>query len=307
MPKKIPKQVKLVKDSYIKQSKSHKHISYSQLFTYLSCKRKWELQYLRNVAPYEPSIHAVFGSAFHETLQNYLDVMYNDTAKAANEIDTNAYLYERMVKNYKRQKMQNGNEHFSDPDEMNMFWLDGKHILEYIKKKRGGYFSKKNTYLAGIETLLYQEISPGIYFKGFIDLVFYNKYLDEYTLVDIKTSTKGWNKFAKADDKKIFQLLLYKEFFAKQFNVPIEKVNVEYFIVKRRVPVEADFASMQRRVQEFKPTDGKIKRGKAISAMNNFIKDVLDENREYIDKTYPCTGDRSPCWHCNVYDGVLQK
>jgi hypothetical protein len=212
-----------------------------------------------------------------------------------------------MVKNYKRQKMQNGNEHFSDPDEMNMFWLDGKHILEYIKKKRGGYFSKKNTYLAGIETLLYQEISPGIYFKGFIDLVFYNKYLDEYTLVDIKTSTKGWNKFAKADDKKIFQLLLYKEFFAKQFNVPIEKVNIEYFIVKRRVPVEADFASMQRRVQEFRPTDGKIKRGKAISAMNNFIKDVLNENGEYIDKTYPCTGDRSPCWHCNVYDGVLQK
>ena len=155
MPKKIPKQVKLVKDSYIKQSKSHKHISYSQLFTYLSCKRKWELQYLRNVAPYEPSIHAVFGSAFHETLQNYLDVMYNNTAKAANEIDTNAYLYERMVKNYKRQKMQNGGEHFSNADEMNMFWLDGKHILEYIKKKRGGYFSKKNTYLAGTETLLY--------------------------------------------------------------------------------------------------------------------------------------------------------
>ena len=274
MPKKIPKQVKLVKDSYIKQSKSHKHISYSQLFTYLSCKRKWELQYLRNIAPYEPSIHAVFGSAFHETLQNYLDVMYNDTAKAADEIDTNAYLYERMSKNYKKQKMQNGGEHFSNADEMNMFWLDGKHIMEFIKKKRRGYFSKKNTYLAGIETLLYQEIKPGVYFKGYIDL---------------------------------FQLLLYKVFFAKQFNVPIEKVNVEYFIVKRRVPVEADFAAMQRRVQEFRPTAGKIKRGKALSAMNSFIADVLNDKNEYIDKSYHCTGDRSPCWHCNVYDGVLEK
>ena len=41
--------------------------------------------------------------------------------------------------------------------------------------------------------------------------------------------------------------------------------------------------------------------------MNNFIADVLDSNNEYIDKSYHCTGDRSPCWHCNVYDGVLEK
>ena len=287
--------------------KGERKISYSQYSMYSQCPKHWELAYVKNLRTFRQSIHTIFGTAFHETLQNYLNVMYTDTAKAADEIDTNAYLYERMTKNYKRQKMQNGNEHFSNADEMNMFWLYGKHIMEFIKKKRRGYFSKKNTYLAGIETLLYQELKPGVYFKGFIDLVFYNKFLDEYTLVDIKTSTKGWNKFAKADDKKIFQLLLYKEFFAKQFNIPIEKVNVEYFIVKRRVPVEADFASMQRRVQEFRPTAGKIKRGKALSAMNNFIKDVLDENNNYIDKSYHCTGDRNPCWHCNVYDGVLEK
>ena len=64
---------------------------------------------------------------------------------------------------------------------------------------------------------------------------------------------------------------------------------------------------MQRRVQEFRPTAGKIKRGKALSAMNAFVKDVLDNKGEYIDKTYPCTGDRSPCWHCNIYDGVLNS
>ena len=38
-----------------------------------------------------------------------------------------------------------------------------------------------------------------------------------------------------------------------------------------------------------------------------FCFDVLDENNNYIDKSYQCTGDRNPCWHCNVYDGVLEK
>ena len=63
--------------------------------------------------------------------------------------------------------------------------------------------------------------------KGFIDLVFYDERVDEWTIVDIKTSTKGWNKWAKADDKKKAQLLLYKEFFSKQFNIPLDKIKVE--------------------------------------------------------------------------------
>jgi len=306
MAKKIPKQVKLVKESYIKQSKKNKHISYSQLNTYLNCPRLWELQYLRKLAPFDPSIHMVFGSAFHETLQNFLDVMYNDSVKASNDIDINSYLYERMVKNYKRAKGQNGHEHFTTADELNLFYLDGKHILDFIKKRRGAYFQtqRKGVHLAGIETLLYQELSPGIYFKGLIDLVFYDERDDTYTLVDIKTSTKGWNKWAKADDKKISQLLLYKEFFAKQFNVDVEKVKIQYFIVKRKVPVEADFATMQKRVQEFEPASGKIKRGKAISYMNKFIKDTLDENGNFIDKKYECTNQK-PCFFCNVYNGIL--
>ena len=306
MPKKVPKQVKLVKDSYIKQSKKNKHISYSQLSTYLNCPRLWELQYLRNLAPYEPSIHMVFGSAFHESLQHYLDVMYTDSIKAANEIDIDSFLYERMIKNYKRQKGMNGHEHFSTSEEMNLFFLDGKHILDWIKKRRGAYFDtpRKGVWLAGIETLIYQQLAPGVFFKGLIDLVFYDERDDSYTLVDIKTSTQGWNKYAKADDKRTSQLLLYKEFFAKQFNVDPKKVKVQYFIVKRKVPIEADFASMQKRVQEFVPASRKIKRGKAISFMNTFISDVINENGEYIDKTYTCTNQK-PCRYCNIYIGVL--
>jgi len=238
----------------------------------------------------------------HETIQSWLDVLYNDKVKTANEMDLNALLYDNMIKAYKSQKAMNGHEHFSNQEELNLFYIDGKHILNFLKKKRGGYFGTKGVYLAGIETLLYQELRPGVVFKGLIDLVFYDERIDEWTIMDIKTSTSGWNKFAKEDDKRKSQILLYKEFFSRQFNISKEKINVEYFILKRKVPKDAEFASMTKRVQEFKPADGPRKMKQAVSLMENFVKEAVDMNGEYIDKDYPTNPSKSACMFCAIKD-----
>ena len=299
MPKKLPKLVKEVWESKLKQSpKSNKHISYSQLNSFANCQKQWYLQYVKKLAPYEGSIHAMFGTAMHETIQTWLTTLYYDKVKTANEMDLDALLYENMVKAYKSTKAQNSFQEFTSLEEMNMFYLDGKHILNFLKKKRGGYFSTKGTYLAGVETLLYQELRPGVQFKGFIDLIFYSEVLDEWTIIDIKTSTSGWNDYAKKDDNKIAQILLYKEFFSKQFDIPIDKINVEYFILKRKVPKDAEFAAMERRVQQFRPPSGKIKRGQAVSLMSNFVETAVDMDGEYIDKDYPTSPSKSACMFC---------
>ena len=265
MPKKTPKIVKEVWNSSIQEDRAkNKHISYSQLSIFATCQKQWADRYIKGLAPYTPSIHTVFGSAFHETMQSWLEVLYHGKVKDADEMDVDSLLYENMIKEYQSSKKQNDGEHLSTLEELQMFWLDGKHIFEFLKKKRRAYFTTKGVYLAGIETLLYQELRPGVMFKGFIDLVFYDERVDEWTIVDIKTSTKGWNKWAKADDKKKAQLLLYREFFSKQFNIPLDKIKVEYFIVKRRIPKDAEFAAMQKRVQEFRPTDGPRKMKEAV-------------------------------------------
>ena len=289
MPKKIPQLVKLVQESKIKQTRANKHISYSQLSSFENCPKQWYLTYVKNLAPYKPSIHAVFGTAMHETIQTWLDVLYNDTIKKANEMDLEALLLENMHKAYKAQKVMYSHEHFSDQKELESFLKDGVAILEFLKKKRVLYFSSKNTYLAGIETLLYQELRPGVFFKGLIDIVLYNETVDKWYVIDLKTSTSGWSDYVKKDDTKIAQVLLYKEFFAKQFNIDIEKIEVVYYILKRKVPMEAEFASMQRRVQEFKPPSGKIKTGKAISMMNKFVQETLDQAGNFFDKDFQAT------------------
>ena len=266
MPKKIyPESEKKIKnpvikkvwESKIKQSPSkYKHISYSSISTYNKCPKLWELQYLRKQIPFTQNIYTTFGTAMHETIQTWLETMYHDKVKTANEMDKHQLLYENMIKAYKQGKAQMNHQHFTTQEELTQFWIEGKHILDFLDKKRAAYFSTKTSKLAGIETLLYQEIKPGVVFKGLVDLVFYHPNTDRWTIVDIKTSTSGWRDNQKKNPNLTAQVILYREFFAKQYGIDKDKIDVEFFIVKRRVPKDAEFASMQKRVQQFTPASG---------------------------------------------------
>ena len=302
MSKKLKGKVKEVWESKLKQSPSkNKHISYSSISTYNKCPKLWELQYLRGAIPFTQNIYTCFGTAMHETIQEWLTVMYHDSVKAANSINLHDLLYANMIKAYRSGKAQMGHEHFSSQEEMTQFWIEGKHILDFLVKKRAAYFTTKTMMLSGVETLLYQEIRPGVMFKGLVDLVFYHPTVDRWTIMDIKTSTSGWRDNQKKNPNLTAQVILYKEFFAKQFNIDKEKIDVQFFIVKRRVPKDAEFASMQKRVQEFSPNAGPRKTKQVIEQMNKFISDVVDENGEYIDKEYKCTNPFGKCEHCSPF------
>ena len=306
MPKKVPPKVKQVLEAKGRRLKEdEKNISFSQFYMYSQCPHKWYLTYVRNLSPYQPSIYTTFGTALHETIQEWLEVMYTRTAREAEEIDLHALLRERMIKTYKKEKYKNGHEHFSNDTEMNSFLEDGIQILDYLKKKRNVYFPIKGTYLAGIEVPILYPIQENLFFKGFIDLVFYNKNTDRFRIVDIKTSTSGWNDYAKKDTDKVSQVLLYKEYFAKQFNTDVEKIDVEYFIVKRKVPADPEFPAMGRRIQEFKPTAGKINRGRALKKIGEFVKEGFDSSGQFIDKAYQKKPSKSNCRFCVFKDNPL--
>jgi hypothetical protein len=75
-------------------------------------------------------------------------------------------------------------------------------------------------------------------------------------------------------------------------------IDVEFFIVKRRVPAEAEFASMQKRVQEFRPASGPRKTKQVIESLNKFVAEVVDGNGQFIDKEYNCNHPLGKCEHC---------
>ena len=102
---------KFLKYSQRKPLPNERKISYSQFSMYSQCPKHWELAYAKNLRTFSQSIHTIFGTAMHETMQNYLTVMYEQSAKAADEIDVNAYLKDQMFNLYKEAVEKIG-EHF---------------------------------------------------------------------------------------------------------------------------------------------------------------------------------------------------
>lgn len=296
MPKKLPKQVQIVKESKLEKNREVTNLSFSQLSQYFNCNHQWYLSYVKKLSKYKPSIHTVFGTAIHETIQTWLDVTYNTSAKQGSELDLNSLLQENLFEVYKKEKQQFG-EHFSNSSELQEFYLDGVEILNYLKKKRSTYFGTRKVYLAGIETMLYSEISPGVFFNGFIDLVFYDEDLDKWLLMDLKTSTSGWNSYSKKDIKKTAQLIFYKHFFSKQFSVDESKIDIEYFILKRKLMEDAEYPAMMRRIQQFRPASGKIKQGQLINILNEFLANSV-KNGILVDKEYEKSLNISACRFC---------
>ena len=79
------------------------------------------------------------------------------------------------------------------------------------------------------------EIKPNVHFIGFVDVVLRNLHDNSITIIDLKTSTRGWNKYQKRDQIKNSQILLYKKIYSDKYGLPMDKINVEFQILKRRL------------------------------------------------------------------------
>ena len=132
--KKLPKEVTLIREHKLPKlaTENSKFISFSQLYMFTRCPHQWYLTYLKKLAPYSASIHATFGTALHETVQNWLEVLFNKTVKEANELDLPGILLDRMKKTYKKERIVNENADLSSPEQLNEFYQDSLEVLNYL-------------------------------------------------------------------------------------------------------------------------------------------------------------------------------
>lgn len=275
-----------------------KTVSYSQYSIYKQCQYHWYLDYVQKLSPFKPSIYTIFGSAFHETIQNYLQTMFDKSGADADKIHLPTYFKTKLIELYQANAVHG---HFSTPEELTEFYEDAVAILDFFKKKRSLFFSKKNTKLIGIELPILEPLLEGVEnvkMKGFIDLVLYDKVLDKYTIYDIKTSTRGWSDYEKKDQTKINQILLYKRFLSLKLKVPEEKIDVQFFIVRRKINETAEY--VPKRIQEFIPANGTKKVKEAVEDIQNFVKNVFTVDGEYQEKEYPKSIDK--CRFCPYLD-----
>ena len=279
--KKAPKVVREIQNNKPQEVNFayEKNISYSQLSMYSQCPKKWALQYRDGHKISEQSIHMVFGTALHETLQWYLDVIYNTSGAVADKLDLETDFENRLKDEYKKAYKKNNSTHFADANGLQEFYSYGLEIINYVRKNRGKYFSKRGWWLVGCEVPIVLAPNPRlsrVKYMGFLDVVLYNENTNKFIIIDIKTSTKGWGPKERKDKTKQYQLVLYKKFFSEQYNIPIDDIDIEFFIVRRKLWESEDFVI--KRVQQFRPPSGKTTVNRATKMLEEFLDNCFKDN-----------------------------
>jgi hypothetical protein len=260
-------------------------VSFSQYGMWSSCPQQYKLNYIDKLGESSSNIHTIFGSAMHETIQHYLSVMYGVSKKQADEINVDKLLLERMRENYKVEveKMSEGTP--CSQDELEEFFGDGRRILEWFMKHIGKFYSKSGYELVGIEIPLNKEIKKGVHFIGYIDIVLKDIAENAIIIIDLKTSTMGWNKYQKEDRLKNSQILLYKKYYSELFDIPLTKIRVEFQIMRRKLPEDSPYPVP--RISKHIPPNGSPSVNKVYDEFMSFIDIVFDDEGNFRDIPYP--------------------
>lgn len=285
--------------------KRNKRVSYSQYSFYEHCPYQYKLAYVDKLSKSKENIHLIFGRAMHEVIQSYLDIMYNESIKDADEMPLAGLLYHSMIHQFKaaRRKMK------SDPatqDEMIEFYHDGIEILKWFTKPRNRikFYSRKGYKLIGIEVLLNTKLKGNIDFLGYIDVVLQDVRDNSIIIIDLKVSTRGWNSYNKSNKVKTNQILLYKKIYSEKFNVPLEKIKVEYQICRRKLPKYSEFPIP--RMSRYVPANGKPSMNKSWNDFMVFVNTVFDDNGNRRTDIPYLKNPSKLCDYCE-FDSICDK
>jgi len=273
-------------------------VSFSQYQLYSTCPRAYKLRYIDKLGESSANIYTIFGTSIHETIQHFLSVMYGVSKKQAMEIDTDKLLLDWMRKEYIKENDKLTEGSVCTQLELEEFYGDGRRILEWFKKKIDKFYTKSGFELVGIELPLNAKVKDGVNFIGFVDVVMKDLSDNSIIIIDLKTSTMGWNKYQKADKYKNAQIVIYKKYYSELFNIPLNKIKVEYQIMRRKLYEDAPFPIpyMSRHV----PANGKPTVNKIYNEFINFVDDVFDDEGKFNVREYPKQpGDRQKnCKFC---------
>lgn len=282
-------------------------VSFSQYSMWHSCPHQYKLAYIDKLGESSSNIHSIFGTAMHETLQNYLEKCLRISKSQADKmIDLKEYLKERMRDNYlKESDGEIGATHICSKEEMVEFLEDGNVLLDWFQKPKNfnKFFSLKHDELVSIEQPINTKIADNVNFMGFIDMIVRDTFTGKYRIIDFKTSTRGWSKYQKKDPVKNSQILLYKKFYAELIGISEDMIDVEFIILKRKVEVVEDIPT--HRMSKHIPAHGKPSINKAWNGFKEFVDTVFDNEGNYnLNIDYPKNATKLCEW-CEFFERGL--
>jgi hypothetical protein len=230
---------------------------------------------VKGLRTFEDSINTVFGTAIHEAVQSYVEALYTKSSVEADKLELFKIFKEKLQNELKEKKVK-----YTD-DELTEFIFNGEDIIQEFTKSvnRTKHFPTGKYELVGIEEELKMPIRGGIVFSGYIDLILREKSSGRIKIYDFKTSTQGWNEYQREDETKTSQILLYKALYSKKFNIPLNMIDVEFFILKRNLLEGVNFP--QSRIQIFVPPNNNKAVSRTLNNFAEFVNECFDVDGQY--------------------------
>lgn len=311
------------------------HVSYSEIDNWLSCSYSHKLKHIDKLGTFTGSIHTEFGTAIHDTLEEFVrgktkiteevviaaQTRFRNECKRLNKEATETVppgelIKAKDVKDFVSQMpdiLGQVPKFFDDTfpgwsgfaGEMNIFEkIDGqtnKHLKGFIdaviqvpRKIRKSHIIKapSKRSVMRLSTLKGEDVEPlaiGEEDESEKDVKVSplgEKY--DYWIIDHKTCSWGWDVAKKRDYQKQLQLILYKHFFCKMFNLNLNRVKCGFLLLKRTPKKGGD------RCELVKVSVGPVAQAKAVATMNTMLNSVM--SGRYMK-------NRNSCRFCEFKDG----
>jgi hypothetical protein len=246
-------------------------ISFSEFRNHIECSYRHYLQYIENIDMFEENVNTNFGTALHESGEDYLK-----TREMKYEI-----ALDYIVSAWKKYNLPN----------MGQWLTEANAILEAIPQFLEDRFPGWKCFSA--EEKLIEPIqgphSLDVAFKGYIDGVI--EHDGFYYLIDWKSSNKGWNKYKKEDENLKMQLVLYAKFWGEKHNIPLDKIRVGFVILNRDLtnPERIEFFSFPVEETHTKKT---------LKVLNNSLT-MIKDNKYFKNWKYKIPYKQGYCRFCD--------
>ena len=270
-----------------------KHISYSEWKNWHICPHYHKLTYIDKVTQFEGNIFTAFGKALHTVCEYTLTSP--EKYRKAGAIE--ALVKAQFLKELKA--LPEGEQQRAKRDFKLKEWLvSGLEIVPDLYRCLTEKFGKlgEDWEVLKAEEQLYVPITEFTEaekkFKGFIDLVVYSKKDEKIHLIDWKTCSWGWKREKKSDTILAYQLVFYKHFYARKYEVDPKDVDCHFVLLKRT-------AKAGKKAEFVRVTAAKKRTTDALNALTKALHNINKKN--YIKNRTACTSCKDRFGACEFY------
>jgi len=270
-----------------------KHISYSEWKNWSICPYYHKLTYIDKVKQFEGNIHTAFGKAMHTLCEKTL----TNTEEYISSDKIIQLLKDQFVSELKSLPEVEKRRAFSDFNLRE--WTDkGIELIPDLYTTLSEKFGKlgKDWHILAAEEKLYEPIEEFTEaekkFKGFIDLVVLSEKDKKIHLIDWKTCSWGWKREKKNDKTLAYQLVFYKHFYAKKYEVDPKEIDCHFVLLKRT-------AKPGKKVEFIRITAAKKRTQDAMKSLTTALYNITKER--YIKNRNSCTSCAQRPGVCEFY------